>query len=121
MVDAALHQQMGELIASSRAIQEDIRRLEHKMQRSDDKSDESRAAMHRRLDDVVGTVGEVETAVAGLERDVKEMKPVTEDVKKWKIMGMTAIAIIGLGGAAMGVTFAEAIKRVLAAIFGRAI
>ncbi|WP_424553623.1 DUF1515 family protein, partial [Shinella sp.] len=46
MPDAALHQQMGELIASQRAILEDLRRIEDKIQRSDDRSDASRTKMH---------------------------------------------------------------------------
>lgn len=119
MADAALHQQMGELIAISRALQDDIRRIEDKMQRSDDKSDQSRAKMHRRIDEVVGTVGDVQTTVATLEKDVKEMKPVTEDVKRWRLIGMGALGMIGVGGIALGVSFADALKRIAGLLIGR--
>lgn len=119
MVDAALHQQMGELIASQRAIQDDLRRIEDKIQRSDDKSEESRAKMHRRIDDVVGTVSEVQTGVATLEKDVKEMKPVTDEVKRWKLMGMGALAVTGVAAMALGVTFSEALKRIGMALLGK--
>jgi hypothetical protein len=119
MVDAALHQQMGELIASQRAIQEDLRRIEDKLQRSDDKSEESRSKMHRRIDDVVGTVSEVKTGVATLERDVKEMKPVTDELRRWKLLGMGALGMIGVGGIALGVSFADALKRIAGLLIGR--
>ncbi len=119
MVDAALHQQMGELIASQRAIQEDLRRIEDKIQRSDDKSDESRAKMHRRIDDAVGVVAEVKTSVATLEKDVKEMKPVTDDVRRWKLMGIGALGMMGIGGVALGVSFADALKRIAGLLIGR--
>lgn len=31
-----------------------------------------------------------------------DIKPVTDDVRRWRLMGMGALAIVGLGGAAMG-------------------
>ncbi|THK35644.1 DUF1515 domain-containing protein [Ensifer sp. MPMI2T] len=55
-----------------------------------------------------------ETAIAGQKTEIDEMKPVTEQVKKWQMMGMGALAVVGIGGAAMGFTFAGAIQRVLA-------
>ncbi|GLR55120.1 hypothetical protein GCM10007923_63410 [Shinella yambaruensis] len=119
VADASLHQQMGELIASQRAILEDLRRIEDKIQRSDDKSDESRAKMHRRIDDAVGAVGEVKATVAGLEKDVKEMKPVTDDVRRWKLMGIGALGMMGIGGVALGVSFADALKRIAGLLIGR--
>ena len=119
MADAALHQQMGELIASLRAVQEDLRRIEGKMQRLDDKSDASRTKMHSRIDEVVGTVGEVQTTVATLERDVKEMKPVTDEVRRWKLLGMGALGMMGIGGVALGVSFADALKRIGGLLLGR--
>ncbi|WP_337183866.1 DUF1515 family protein [Shinella sp.] len=117
--DGALRQQMGELIASQRAIQENLRRIEDKLQRSDDKSDVSRAKMHTRIDEVVGTVGEVQTTVAGLERDVKDMKPVTDEVRRWKLLGMGALGMMGVGGIAIGVSFADALKRIVGLLIGR--
>lgn len=118
-IDAAVHHQLGELLAISRALQEDVRRIEAKVQRAEDKSDESRAKMHSRIDDVVGTVGEVQTSVATLEKDVREMKPITDDVKRWRLIGMGALGMIGVGGIALGVSFADALKRIAALLLGR--
>ncbi len=40
------------------------------------------------------------------------MRKVTDDVQRWKLMGIGALADIGIGGMAMGVTFADAIRRI---------
>ncbi|WFU88890.1 DUF1515 family protein [Rhizobium sp. CC1099] len=39
------------------------------------------------------------------------MRKVTDDVQRWKLLGIGALADIGIGGMAMGVTFADAIRR----------
>lgn len=45
-----------------------------------------------------------------------EMRPVTEDVKRWKPMGLGALGVIGVGGMVLGVTFADVIRRVVMAV-----
>lgn len=99
MIDTQTHQQLGTLIAEVKNLREDFRR-------SEDKSDASRASVHRRMDDLVERVGKVEGAVAQVNDDVSDMKPVTDDVRKWKLMGMGALAVVGLGGTALGVSIA---------------
>lgn len=58
------------------------------------------------MDDLVDRVGKVEGSVVQVSEDVNEMKPVTDDVRKWKLMGMGALAVVGLGGTALGVSIA---------------
>lgn len=99
----------------------EVQNLRLAVDRQERKSDESRATMHARVDALVDRVGGIEGDISTVKRDIADVKPVTDEVKKWKIMGMTAIAIVGVGGAALGVTFGEAIKRLLAVILGRAI
>ncbi|CCE96140.1 hypothetical protein SFHH103_01643 [Sinorhizobium fredii HH103] len=109
--DAIVHQQLGTLLAEVKNLREDFRR-------SEDKSDASRASIHRRLDEMVERVGTLEGSTTAMQGDISEMKPVTEDVRKWKLMGMGALGVIGIGGAALGVTFADTVKRLLAALHG---
>ncbi len=97
--DATVHRQLGELIAG-------VKNLEEAFRRSEDKSDASRASVHRRMDDMVDRIGKVEGTVMQVKEDVTEMKPVTDDVRKWKLMGMGALAVVGLGGTALGVSIA---------------
>ncbi|MCA1371220.1 DUF1515 family protein [Bradyrhizobium sp. BRP14] len=40
-------------------------------------------------------------------------RPITDDVRKWKLTGMGALAVIGIG-AALGVPIADVVKRGLA-------
>lgn len=110
--DATVHRLLGELVAG-------VKNLDERVQRSENKTDQSRASMHRRLDEMVDRVGKVEISVASVQEDVTEMKPVTEDVRRWKLMGLGALGVIGVGGMAMGVTFADAIRRVGAVIIGK--
>ncbi|ASY56972.1 DUF1515 family protein [Sinorhizobium sp. CCBAU 05631] len=106
MVDATVHQQLGTLIAEVKNLREDFRRAE-------DRSDAGRNSMDRRMDELVERVGTLETSMTLVKDEIAEMKPVTEDVRKWKLIGMGALGVIGIGGAALGVTFADAARRAI--------
>lgn len=110
--DPRMHQQMGEVLA-------EIRNLRDAFRQSEVKSDTSRAAMHSRMDQLVDRVGKVEGSLTAVQEDITEMRPVTDDVKRWKLMGLGALGVIGIGGMAMGVTFAEAIRRIADVVMGR--
>lgn len=118
-IDAAVHRQLGELVAGMHGLQDSIRRMEEASRRSEDKSEASRAVVHRRLDEVVDRVGKVESSIVTVQEDVTDMKPVTEEVKRWKLMGMGALAVTGLAAMALGVTFSEALKRIVMVVVGR--
>lgn len=101
-----IDQQIGSLTAK-------VDMLIEASKRSEEKADASRASVHRRLDEVVDRVGDLEATQAQTQRDIKDMKPVTDDVKRWKVMGLGALGVVGIGGAAFGVSFGDAVKRVL--------
>ena len=117
--DAYVHRQLGELAEGMRGMQQSLRRIEESGQRSEDKSAESRAVVHKRMDELVSRVGHLETGMSEMKEDVAEMKPVTDDVKRWKLMGIGALGVIGIGGMALGVTFADAIRRIGMVIVGK--
>jgi polyhydroxyalkanoate synthesis regulator phasin len=118
-IDAAVHKQLGELVAGVRSLQEANRRLEDMIRRSDDKSEESRSRVHKRMDEMVDRVGKVETTIVTVQEDISEMKPVTDDVKRWKLMGLGALGMIGIAGMALGVSFADALKRIALVVIGK--
>ncbi|RDJ05821.1 hypothetical protein B5K06_25720 [Rhizobium grahamii] len=70
---------------------------------SEEKSDASRTSVHRRMDEIVDRVSKVELISAAVQDDVRDMMPVTEDVKRWKLMGLGALGLIGIGGMVLGV------------------
>lgn len=117
--EAAVHRQLGELAAGMRALQDTMRRIEEGADRAEDKAAESRAGVHRRMDELVGRVGHLETSTATIVADVAEMKPVTDDVKRWKLMGIGALGVTGIAAMALGVSFAEAIRRIVFVIVGK--
>lgn len=102
-----------------RALQDAMRRIEEGADRAEDKAAESRAAVHRRMDELVGRVGHLETSTATIVADVAEMRPVTDDVKRWKLMGIGALGVTGIAAMALGVSFAEAIRRIGFVIIGK--
>ncbi len=111
MIDASVHQQLGTLIAEVKNLREDFRR-------SEDKSDANRASLLQRMDELAERVGALEGTTAAVQEYISEMRPVTEDVRKWKLMGMGALGVIGVGGAAICVTFADTLKRLLMILRG---
>lgn len=110
--DPRLHQQMGEMLA-------EIRNLRDAFRQSEIKSDTSRASMHKRMDQLVDRIGTVEGNVAAVQEDVSEMRPVTDDVKRWKLMGLGALGMIGIAGMALGVSFADTLKRIALVVIGK--
>jgi hypothetical protein len=105
------------LMADRRSVRE--ARVCGASRRSDEKSEASRAVVHRRLDEVVDRVGKVETSIVTVQEDVTEMKPVTDEVRRWKLMGMGALAVTGVAAMALGVTFSEALKRIGMVLIGK--
>lgn len=118
-IDAGVHRQLGELVAGLRGLKDDIQEIRDAQLRSEDKSTQSRAVVHRRMDEMVSRVGTLERHITNVQADVADMKPVTNDVKRWKLMGIGALGMIGIGGIALGVSFADVLKRVGALVLGK--
>ncbi|OLP44170.1 DUF1515 family protein [Rhizobium oryziradicis] len=118
-IDVGVHRQLGELVAGLRGLKDDIQEIRDAQLRADDRSTQSRAVVHRRMDELVSNVGTLERHITSIQADVADMKPVTNDVKRWKLIGIGALGMIGIGGIALGVSFADVLKRVGALLIGR--
>lgn len=117
--DVNVHRQLGELVAGLRGLRDDIQEIREAQLRSEDKSTQSRAVVHRCMDEMVARVGALERKISHVQSDVADMKPVTNEVKRWKLMGLGALGMIGMGGMALGVSFADVMKRIIALALGR--
>jgi hypothetical protein len=82
---------------------------------NDDRKRSQMSVAHR---SIVARVSKVETSIVTVQEDISEMRPVTDDVKRWKLVGLGALGAIEIGGMTMGVTFADAIRRIGAGILG---
>jgi len=118
-IDVAVHRQLGELVAGMRGLQESIRRIEEGARRAEDKTATSHANVHLRMEQLADRVGELEASVLAIGTDVAEMKPVTDDVRRWKLMGIGALGVTGIAAMALGVSFAEAIRRIVFVVIGK--
>ena len=73
-------------------------------------ADEKRAVVHRRMDEIVTEVGEIKTDIATITGQVADSKIVTDEVRKWKLMGLGALGVVGIGGTALGVSLANSFE-----------
>jgi membrane-bound lytic murein transglycosylase B len=126
----SLEATLAELAVEIRHLRDDITEMKSQTQRDQDKADISRAKVHARLDQVAKSVTVLEeqrkTDTEKLDalgeatsKRLESVEVVTNEVKRWKIMGMTSISIVGIGAAALGITFADFFKRVLQLVVGR--
>lgn len=104
---------LAEIRAEMRHLREDVAEIKEEQNIRHDRADHGRAKVHERLDRVAERVGSLEGQSAALRDTVTDMKNVTDEVRRWKIMGMTSLSIAGIGAAAFGVTFSDAIKRLV--------
>ena len=98
-----LNRQVGILIGEVAALRRD-------QAQADLKSDQSRANMHRRLDDLVDQNGEIDTTIsvigermATVEKTLKDqVMPTVGKVQAWEQRGIGALAAVGLVSGGVG-------------------
>ena len=84
----------------------EVKDIRDDMTDSEGKSDTSRASIHRRLDEVVQRTGSLEGKMTGVEASLADVKQVTDDVTRWRLMGLGALGITGLAAGSIGAFFA---------------
>ncbi|WP_457302268.1 DUF1515 family protein [Phyllobacterium sp. P5_D12] len=62
------------------------------------------------MDEIISEVGEIKTDIAIIKDYVSDAKAVTDDVKRWRLMGIGALGMAGIGGAALGVSLANSFE-----------
>jgi membrane-bound lytic murein transglycosylase B len=126
----SLEATLAELAVEIRHLREDINEMKSQTQRDQDKADISRAKVHARLDDVARSVTvleeqrktdaeQIKKVAEATSKRIDSVEEVTDEVRRWKIMGITSITIVGIGAAALGITFADVVKRLLQMLGGR--
>jgi glucose-6-phosphate isomerase len=105
-----LYQAIGRLTATVEGLRRDIDASERRAGAENREADEKRAIVHRRMDEIISEVGDIKTDIATIRDDVTDAKAVTDDVKKWKLMGIGALGVVGIGGTALGVSLASSFE-----------
>lgn len=98
--DAYVHRQLGELAEGMRGLQQSPGGS--KRAGSDPRTSRTKSGGGSQ------THGRACVTRRHFETGMSDMKPVTDDVKRWKLMGIGALGVIGIGGIVLGVTFADA-------------
>ena len=75
---------LGLLLAKVEGIERHLVQVRDDMHDSEQKSDTSRANVHRRLDEATNRMGILEGSVAAIESTIAEVQSVTDDVKKMR-------------------------------------
>lgn len=107
MTDTSLHQifeAIGTLRAEVSGLRRDIQEGERRAVDSTKRADDHRAAIHKRVDELVEDVGLLATKVSGMESTVSDSKLVTDEVKAWKQRGIGALFVTGIASAAISST-----------------
>lgn len=82
------------------------------------KGDEHRAIVHRRVDRLVDDVGDLRTEVSGIKVTLNEAKSVTDEVTRWKLMGLGALGVTGISAGALASLVTYYWHKIVSAVTG---
>jgi len=97
-----VYKAIGTLTAEVSGLRRDIQESDQRAAVSNRRADEHRTVMHRRVDELVAEVGGLKTDMVSVKRDLTDAKAVTEEVKRWKLMGLGALGVTGIAAGAIG-------------------
>ncbi|MBZ9870233.1 DUF1515 domain-containing protein [Mesorhizobium sp. BR1-1-9] len=66
-------------------------------EQSEQRAASSRAKMYQKTDELVERVTATESAVSKLNADMTSVKEVTAEVTRWRLMGLDALGVTGMG------------------------
>jgi len=97
-----IYKAIGTLTAEVAGLRRDIQEADVEARESGARADQHRATLHRRMDELVGEIGDLNVELVQVKNDVKDAKGVTDDVKRWKLMGIGALFVTGIAASAIG-------------------
>lgn len=101
MAATGVERTLGILLAKVEGIEKSMLAAEREAHETNLAANTSRAAIHRRMDDLQGEVSDIKTDLSVVKLDVADTKRVTEDVKRWRLMGLGALGVTGIAASAL--------------------
>lgn len=103
---------VGGLVAAMEGVQRDVTEIRRDIKDSDaraalsyEQSEQraaaSRSKMYAKTDELVERLSQTEGSVKSLSEDMTEVKAVTAEVTRWKLMGLGALGVTGMAAAAL--------------------
>jgi hypothetical protein len=103
---------IGGLLEATQSMQRDITEIRRDIKESDaraalsyeqseQRSAQSRAKIYAKADEMSDRIAKTENAVQTLTEDMTEVKQVTAEVTRWKLMGLGALGVTGMAAAAV--------------------
>lgn len=77
--------------------------------KANEKADAGRKAIYEKQDAIEARLARVEEKQEAHTADMADVKKVTEDVKRWRLMGLGALGVVGIGGTALGAALVGAL------------
>lgn len=113
MTTKSLELMIGGLLEGQQNTQRELASLRHELkesearqalgyEQSETRAAASRASMHAKQDALVERMSATESEVKALKGDMAGVKSVTDEVTRWKMMGLGALGITGIAFAALG-------------------
>lgn len=100
--ETGVERALGLLMGQMKGLGEQVAQVQSNMKEADEKSDKSRANVHRRLDDINTRTSHLETGMEHLASEVGDMRMVTDDVKEMREQargaGTLGRVLLWLGG-----------------------
>jgi len=103
-----IYERLGSLTTEVAALRRETARAEERQEKALDQASQHRAAIHARVDKVAADVSDLNTKMAamsekvdGLSEDVKPGKEAAAEIKRWKQMGVGALASTGMVASAV--------------------
>lgn len=97
-----IYRAIGALTAEVAGLRRDIQEADARAAENDRRAGEYRATIHRRVDEIVNEVGAIKVDMTSMKSDLSDTKNVTDEVKRWKLMGIGALGVTGIAASAMG-------------------
>ncbi|WP_280940101.1 DUF1515 family protein [Mesorhizobium sp. WSM3626] len=90
----------GRFLASS-GVKDSDARAALSYEQSEQRAASSRAKMYAKTEELGQRMAVTESAVKSLTEDMTEVKTVTAEVTRWKLMGLGALGVTGMAAAAL--------------------